>query len=117
MKFLREVKSPWLIHVYMEKFDRGQWNVALIDRQVSDMCQELQNPAMPWYFLTSLYKKKDCPYPAGHIETIVNGTVGELPDGVDRSLFGKYRFIGKSTFQVDLQAEQECFRGGFDVIE
>lgn len=111
------MKAPFKAHVFIEKFDRGQWNSAIFDRQVADFCLELQNPSMPWYAITSLFSKKQCPFPAGHVEKITKGGVKEVPEGMDRSFIGKYRFNFDSTFLVGLKIETDCFRGSFELIE
>lgn len=117
VRFLREVKSPWNAHVYIEKFDRGQWNINLIDRRVVDFCAELQNPAMPWYFLTSQFQHKQCPFPAGHVEVFKNGKVMDCPENAPASLVGKYRFTWTTTFRNGLKEETECAQGGFELME
>lgn len=114
---MKEVKSPWISHIYMEKFDREQWNTAMLDMNVPDLCLELQNPAMPWYFLTSQMKKKNCPYPAGHVETFVNASLTEVPDRVPHSFIGRYRFFNDYAFIEGLKKVSECFFGGFELME
>lgn len=81
-----------MIHFYLEKFDRGAWNVAYFDSRYPDVCQGLQNPASIWYPMTSKFKKKNCPFPAGHVETFDNVILYEVPDELPNTLAGKYRF-------------------------
>lgn len=101
----------------MEKFDRGQWNTAIIDRRVPDFCAEIQNPAMPWYFLTSQFQHKQCPFPAGHVEVFTKGKVYVVPEEAPTTLVGKYRLIMVSTFRNGLKEETECAEGGFELME
>lgn len=106
-----------MIHFYLEKFDRGAWNVAYFDSRYPDVCQGLQNPASIWYPMTSKFKKKNCPFPAGHVETFDNVVLYEVPDELPNTLAGKYRFFQVSTFLNGLKKETECFGGGMEVYE
>jgi hypothetical protein len=78
LKFHGEVKSPLKFSVIIEKFDRGQWHTSVLNRKVDDLCASLQNPFEPWHGFFSKFKKKNCPYPAGHVE-----------------VFGKEKYPGK----------------------
>lgn len=63
IKFLRNVEAPWSVHIFAEKFNRGQWNVYAIDKTVPDFCSVMHRPSEPWY----LYLKDfgGCPIKAG----------------------------------------------------
>jgi hypothetical protein len=62
-KFLKDVKSPWNWHIYAEEFERGEWNIRAVNRNISDMCPTLHSPLEPWY---KLYKDQPgCPIKVG----------------------------------------------------
>lgn len=63
VKFLKKVESPWFLHIYTEKFERGEWNVYAMNRKIKDFCAVLHNPLEVWY----RYSKnlKGCPLAAG----------------------------------------------------
>lgn len=118
LKITKTVTSPWKSHIYIEKFDRGKWNVALFDRKVDDFCKSIQKPTEVWYRFTSRLKHKNCPFNAGEFEQFDNMQVGKLPDFVSFALVGKYRFSFKSFFSnADKTVRKECFRLGFEIME
>jgi hypothetical protein len=114
---LKEVKSPWAVRYYLERFERGKWNTEYLDRKVPDFCAELQNPSMPWYCISSLFGKKDCPYPAGHVETLKDGEMGSLPKDLAFSYAGKYRLVFESTFIEGLKKWTECSFVNIEILE
>lgn len=65
LRYKKEIKSPWTAIVFLERFDRGQWNTEAMYKKIPDFCKEIQNPLMPWYKQTSQLKHKHCPFAAG----------------------------------------------------
>lgn len=63
--FLKEIKAPWKALFFLEKFHRDKWNMEMIKKSVPDFCATIQKPSEPWYFITSKFEHKDCPFPAG----------------------------------------------------
>lgn len=64
-KFLKEVKSPWISNVFTERYERGQWNVELMNRRIPDFCESIQTKTEIWYHVTQYFEPKTCPFPAG----------------------------------------------------
>lgn len=95
------MKSPVKYEVYIEKFERGQWHRAVLNRKGDDFCGTLQNPVEPWYGLFSHFQKRDCPYPPGHVESFKNLKVAGAPDVIPFTFIGKYRCTMKLTFNED----------------
>lgn len=54
-----------MVKVSSQRFDRGKWHVGEVNRQITDLCLELQTKLEPWYPVTSQMKHKSCPIPAG----------------------------------------------------
>lgn len=65
IKFLKQVKSPWKSGVFLERFDRGKWNIEAINKKNADFCVSMRNPLEPFYYITSRYLPQKCPIPAG----------------------------------------------------
>lgn len=63
VKFLRAIESPWFVHVYTEKFERGGWNVYAMDRKIKDFCAVIHSSLEIWYRFTK--DLKGCPLAAG----------------------------------------------------
>lgn len=63
--FVKEVKSPWKAKFFLERHDRGEWNVDAIYKDMNDLCESIQGPSEPWYYITSKFEHKNCPFPAG----------------------------------------------------
>jgi hypothetical protein len=116
MKFLQEVKSPWMAHVSVEKFDRAKWDVFGLDRKYADLCQFMQIPAEPLYPLFSQFQKKECPFPAGHVETFENGGVTPIPDQTPDNFEEKYRFHLEFIYMNGLDKHVDCVNARADVV-
>lgn len=71
VKFLKDINAPWRIFAFGERFIRNKWLMDSIHRKVSDLCQSIQSPLEPWYFITSKFEHKNCPFPAGVISSII----------------------------------------------
>lgn len=115
-KFLKEVKSPWKCKIFIEKFDRGQWNIAIINRKVDDICPSLQNPSEPWYDFFSKFHQKNCPFAAGHVETFKNYSV-HTPDYIPRNFMGQYRATTSFEFEIDGKVHHDCVRLSLEIID
>lgn len=63
LNFLSEVRSPFIIRVFMERFYRGKWLVEIFDRKYPDFCVAMKNPLEPFYYMFANSPK--CPFPAG----------------------------------------------------
>lgn len=98
MKFPNGFKSPIKYEVYIEKFERGIWNRAVLNRKGDDFCGTLRNPVEPWYDLFSKFQKRGCPYPPGYVETFKNLKVAGAPENIPATFIGKYRIMMKYTF-------------------
>lgn len=132
--FLKEVKSPWTSIVYTERFDRGQWNTELMHSKIPDFCADIQNPTKPWYFITSKYEPKYCPFPAGvrnlirivivtmttlnFFQTKINFNMQPLVEipFVPPNYIGKWRVTMMGEF-ADEDGKQECMRIYLDLVE
>lgn len=117
-KVLRKVESPWKTHIYIEKYERGKWHIAIVDKKVNDFCQSIQDPKQIWYRFTSRLKHKNCPFEAGYVEAFENLKVGKLPDYFSYALLGRYR----STWSFDLpdgsgKLQNQCVRIGFEIVQ
>lgn len=62
---LKEIKSPWKALFFLERFHRGKWNMEMIKKSVPDFCATIQSKKEAWYFITSKFEHKNCPFPAG----------------------------------------------------
>lgn len=118
VKFLKEVKSPWPVRIYLEKFERGQWNLFLLDRKYPDFCAALQVPTEPLYPFFNQFEKKECPFPEGHVQTFVNGQITSLPEQVpDQNFGGKYRLVVEYTYMEGLESHVDCLIAAADVFD
>lgn len=112
------INSPWRSYYYIEKFDRGQWNRALIDRRIPDFCKGIANENEPWYMFTSHWKQQKCPYEAGWSQTFEHEEWGKLSPLVTYSFIGKYRTTFFSYIKDDKGVEQtDCVRNQFEVAD
>lgn len=62
-KFDAEIKQPWKGKIYSEKYDRGEWVVNILDRNVDDICQKMKDPMSPLYLY--FYDQPQCPIKPG----------------------------------------------------
>lgn len=82
------------------------------------MCPSLQNPAEPWYDFFKRLQKKECPFPAGHVEKFENENVGFAPSYIPYSLIGKYRARTSFEFhQKHGSVHIDCAMLHFEVME
>jgi hypothetical protein len=116
VKFIQEVKSPWIAHVSVERFERGKWHVFALDRKYADLCQVLQVPTEPLFTFFSQFKKKKCPFPAGHVELFENGQITPLPEQTPDSFEGKYRFHLEFTYMKGLEKHVDCTLSVADLV-
>lgn len=68
LTMINELKSPWKAEFFLERFDRGQWNIQGMYKKFPDLCEELTsttNYLMPWYKYISKMRYNKCPFPAG----------------------------------------------------
>lgn len=117
IKITRPIESPWKTHMYVEKFDRGKWNIALLDRKIADFCKSIQNPVELWYRFTSKLQHNSCPFHVGDEEDFDNKPVTKLPDYFSRTLIGKYRFHFRMFIPDGNIIRNECIRIGFEIME
>lgn len=118
MKYLKEVKSPWSSHYFIEKYERSKWHKAVVDRKIADFCIGLQNPTEPWYRFTSTFNKKNCPFEAGHVENFEMVPVAGASKYISFAMVGKYRATFLSYFtEDDGSRETDCVRTGFEVLD
>lgn len=62
---LKEIKSPWKVTFFAEKYIRSQWNMEMFNKKIPDFCKVIQSPLELWYHVTSKFNHKNCPFPAG----------------------------------------------------
>ena len=63
IRMARKFVSIIPYHVYAEKFDRNQWNLAVYNAKRDDFCKALHDPTEVWY---SKFKRvKGCPLEIG----------------------------------------------------
>ena len=61
--FLKDIKSPWPVHITAEHFHRGHWTMRAFNRLYKDWCFSMKNPMEPFYF--GFKNFQDCPIKAG----------------------------------------------------
>lgn len=59
IKFLKEIKAPWVSDSFSEQFYRGQWDMYVYQRRFPDFCAVLHSPVEVWYNYTKTFKS--CP--------------------------------------------------------
>lgn len=111
------MKSPVQYEVFVEKFTRGKWHKEIVNRKGEDFCAVIQNPAEPWYKLFKVFKKKECPFPPGHVEILKNEKLISNADFIPFTFIGKYRFTMKFGFVTDEGEVVDCTRLLVDVAE
>lgn len=117
MRFLREVKSPWSVRITAERFDRNEWNVIGLDRNVVDLCADMQLPSNPLHNFFRQFKKKSCPFPKGHVETFEHGEICQVPDTVPSSYEGRYRIVLRFQYPEALGVHVDCTLVNFDLVD
>lgn len=63
IRFLKDINSPWQERHYTEKFERGQWNLAVINTHFQDFCPRINSPTEVWHH--QLGNVQGCPIKAG----------------------------------------------------
>lgn len=108
LRFLKEMRSPLKYSLVLEKFDRGQWHVSILNRKGNDLCPTVQSPSEPWYDFFSKFEKKECPWPAGHVEKFNMLKVANAPDLIPFTFIGKYRATMIFEFQENDGVHLDC---------
>lgn len=104
------------VRVYLERFDRGKWNQAFVDRNYPDLCQSFKNPLDPLY--TQVWQLgKECPYPAGYVQKFEQGEVIQMPPGFPKSAEGRYRLTAEFTVFDGSEKYEECVQAVADVVD
>lgn len=63
VKFLKTAADPFKNHAYTEKYERGQWNLQVLDKKYPDFCKTKDVPTEQAYkFFVDCPK---CPFQAG----------------------------------------------------
>lgn len=117
MKFLQEVKSPWIAQFTLEKLVGGKWTTFVLNRKYADLCPTLQIPTEPLHPFFSQFKKKECPFPAGHVETFENAEVLPIPEKTPSDFQGKFRLHLEFTYMNGLKNHVDCLNNYADVVE
>lgn len=63
IKLLRDLVSPMPVHIFAERYERGEWCVMYYDTKRSDFCSAMKNPSEIWY--DKMKDLKGCPLTAG----------------------------------------------------
>lgn len=63
VKFLRDIKAPWHVHLFTERFTKGSWNVLAFVRDMKDFCAHIHSKSELWY--NSMIVHQGCPLSAG----------------------------------------------------
>jgi hypothetical protein len=63
VKILRDIESPLPVHVFAERFERGQWIVMYYDTKRADFCKSMKDSSEIWYDI--MKDMKGCPLKAG----------------------------------------------------
>lgn len=102
--------------VFLERFDRGEWNQAFIDRTYPDLCKSFKNPLDPVY--SQLWQLgKECPFPAGYEQKFEHGEVIQLPPGFPKDAEGRYRLTAEFTFFDGSKKSVECIQAVGDIVD
>ena len=118
MKAINTVNAPWKSYYFIEKFDRGQWNRALIDRKIPDFCNGFSNKNEPWFMFTSHFTTKTCPFKAGMVQNFDREEWGKISPLITYSFIGKYRTTFFSYLKDDKGIEQtDCLRSQFEIAD
>lgn len=117
LKFPKGFKSPIKYEVYVERFKRSKWHREIINRKGDDFCTVIQNPVEPWYGFFSNFKKKECPFPPGHVETFENERLAGVPEFIPYNLIGKYRFVMNFTLDTGNGEISDCNRLSCELVD
>jgi hypothetical protein len=107
------------MHYYIEKYDRGQWHMAIMDRVIPDFCKVMADKKAPWSVFMNHVKQKQCPIQAGFEQKFDMELVIEskLPDYFGYTMIGRYRMFAVSHFiETDGTVFEECLKLSFEIL-
>ncbi|KAG5676223.1 hypothetical protein PVAND_006072 [Polypedilum vanderplanki] len=118
-KVERKIKKPWKMHYYIERFDRGSWHMAIMDRVIPDFCKVMADPKAPWSVFVNHLRQKQCPFEEGYEQKFDMEYVKEsiLPEYYGLGMMGQYRVFCVSHFlEQDGNIFEECLKLTFDIV-
>jgi len=62
---LKDMVGPIKAKAYCERYERGQWTMSALRKEVKDFCTEMNLGLEPWYDVFKDRDAKTCPFPAG----------------------------------------------------
>jgi hypothetical protein len=90
----------------------------MIDRRIKDFCEGLAKENEPWSGFMSHFKRRKCPFEAGHEESFDNEEWEKLPPMVTYNFIGKYRVTFLSYLKDEKKKEHtDCMRIGFEIMD
>jgi hypothetical protein len=118
LKIYNGINPPWKMHYFIEKYDRGKWFTALVNREVADFCEVISDKKAPWYFISSHLKQPNCPFEKNTGESFDMELVKSiLPSYYTYAMTGKYRVTFVSSFVgEDAQPYEECWKLSFEML-